>query len=268
MGSRDAPSAVNEIVTRAPMDAVAIAMVHGVSQDHRLFDQQVAAFERSYRLILMDLPGHGRSSAIPGPYGIQEYALSIDGALREAGIDECHFWGTHLGAGAGLLLACQCPDLFRSLILEAPVFPGRPLPSVSDLLARISAVARDQGIAEARDIWWREGRWFEVMRRRPAECRAAEQRRMIDDFAGHPWLDAGLISRPVGNVEARLAVLETPSLIISGEHDLPDFLKISEDLDAIMPNAERAMIPEAGGFPLWEFPDRVNQVAMDFLSRH
>jgi pimeloyl-ACP methyl ester carboxylesterase len=106
------------------------------------------------------------------------------------------------------------------------------------------------------------------MRRRPAECRAAEQRRMIDDFAGHPWLDAGLISRPVGTVEARLAVLETPSLIISGEHDLPDFLKISEDLDAIMPNAERAMIPEAGGFPLWEFPDRVNQVAMDFLSRH
>ena len=91
---------------------------------------------------------------------------------------------------------------------------------------------------------------------------------MIDDFEGQPWLDAGLISRPVGNIEVRLAVLETPSLIISGEHDLPDFLNIAQDLKAIMPKADRVIIPEAGGFPLWEFPDRVNQVAMDFLARH
>ncbi|MEZ5934645.1 MAG: alpha/beta hydrolase [Alphaproteobacteria bacterium] len=267
MATRGSPSAVYEIVTRASEDAAAIAMVHGVSQDHRLFDRQVAAFEGTCRLILIDLPGHGRSSAIPGPYGVQEYAASIDGALRDAGVDQCHFWGTHLGAGAGLLLACQRPDLFRSLILEAPVFPGRPLPSVSDLLRRISVVAKAQGIAAAREIWWQEGGWFEVMRRRPTECRAAAQRRMIDDFGGQPWLDAGLISRPVGDIGDRLAVLETPSLIISGEHDLRDFLNIAEDLEAIMPKASRVTIPEAGGFPLWEFPDRVNQVVMDFLGR-
>lgn len=257
-----------KIVNNAPENAASIVLVHGVSQDHRLFDRQVAAFQKAYRLILIDLPGHGRSSEVPGPYGLQEYASSIEGALEDAGVKDCHFWGTHIGAGAGLLLVSQHPDLFRSLVLEAPVFPGRPLPAVSDLLQRISAVAQDQGIAAAREIWWQEGGWFEVMRRRPTECRAADQRRIIDDFDGQPWLDASLISRPVTNLEEKLAALNTPSLIINGEHDLSDFLRIADDLDAIMPRAKRSIIPEAGGFPLWEFPDHVNQVVKEFLIRH
>lgn len=210
MASCSTSSAAYEIVTKAPRNAPSVALVHGVSQDHRLFDRQVAAFEKSCRLILIDLPGHGRSSRVPGPYGLQEYALSIERVLRGADMEDCHFWGTHIGAGAGLLLACQHPCLFRSLVLEAPVFPGRPLPAVSDLLRRISAVARDQGIAAAREVWWQEGGWFDVMRRRPTECRADDQRRIIDDFDGQPWLDAGLISRPLANVEKRLNALEMP----------------------------------------------------------
>jgi hypothetical protein len=34
-----------------------------------------------------------------------------------------------------------------------------------------------------------------------------------------------------------------------------------------LPDAERARIEEAGGFPLWEFPDRVNARVRRFLDR-
>ena len=267
MTSSDVVSAGYDIVMKASGEAPWIALVHGVSQDHRLFDRQVAAFETAFRLILIDLPGHGWSSQLAGPYGLGEYASSIGGALDDAGVDQCHFWATHLGAGAGLLLASQRPELFRSLALEAPVFPGRSLPAVSDFLPRIAEVAKDQGMAAARDIWWRQGGWFDVIRRRPIECRAAEQRRIIDGFDGRPWLDAGLISRPLGPIEERLTALNVPLLIMNGEHDLPDFLKAADDLAAIMPQATRATIPEAGGFPLWEFPDRVNPMVFEFFSR-
>ena len=38
-------------------------MVHGMSQDRRVFDAQTEAFQESYRIQLIDLPGHGASEA-------------------------------------------------------------------------------------------------------------------------------------------------------------------------------------------------------------
>ena len=244
-----------------------ITLVHGVSQDHRLFDRQVAAFGPDFNVLLVDLPGHGRSAAMPGPFGLPEYAASLGGALAEAEVTKTHFWGTHLGAGAGLLLACASPTTFDRLILEAPVFPGRPLPSVSSTLERVCRAAREHGMDAAREIWWQEGGWFDVMRTRPDVCRAAAQRAMIDDFPGRPWLDTGLLSRPIAPIDEALVRLPHPVLLINGEHDLEDFLTATEALAERLPDCRRAVIAEAGGFPLWELPDRVNEIVSQFLGR-
>ncbi len=254
-----------ETVTEAGPEAPWITLVHGVSQDRRVFLAQVAAFRTEFRLLLVDLPGHGLSTELPGPFGLEEFAASLEGALVEVGIGPSHFWGTHLGAAAGLLLACRAPERFTSLILEAPVFPGRALPSVSKTLARVAETAKAQGLEAAKRLWWEEGDWFAVMRARPEDCRAAEQCAIIADFQGRPWLDSGL-ARPIAPVEGALAQLETPALILSGEHDLTDFLEAAGALAALLPNAQRAIIEEAGGFPLWEFPDRVNTEVERFLN--
>jgi pimeloyl-ACP methyl ester carboxylesterase len=114
-----------ELVLDAGPSAPWIVMVHGVSQDRRVFSAQVRDFSKAYRLMLIDLPGHGRSGALTGPYGLVEFASGIRAAVRNAGISRFHFLGTHIGAGAGLLLATRDPDLFASVLLEGPVFPGR-----------------------------------------------------------------------------------------------------------------------------------------------
>lgn len=255
-----------QTVERAPPGAPWIALVHGVSQDHRVFDRQVEAFAADHRLILIDLPGHGLSTELPGPYGVQEYADSIAGALAAAGIGRTHFWGTHIGAGAGLLLACQTPDRFESLVLEAPVFPGRPIPVVAEMLAKVSEIVRVEGFPAARETWWQEGRWFDVMRAHPEACRAAEQQAIIADFSGKPLLDSGLITRPIAPIDEDLKALAVPTLIVNGEHDLPAFFEVAEALAALIPGCRRAVIEGGGGFPLWELPDRVNPVVRAFLE--
>lgn len=268
MTSKDIEPARFKTVTMAPEAAPWIVMVHGVSQDHEVFNRQVDAFQPNFRLLLIDLPGHGLSTDIPGPYGLREYATSIDGALTVAGLTQVHFWGTHLGAGAGLLLACEKPAVFSSLILEGPVIAGRPLPSVSSTLEKVSRAVRDAGLDTARDIWWEAGEWFAVMRARPVECRAAEQRAMIQRFQGGPWLDTGLVSRPIEPIGERLKTLPMPTLIINGEHDVAEFLNMASELADVIPDCKRTVIPDAGGFPLWEFPNRVNEIVCRFLNRH
>lgn len=257
-------SASYEIIDDLGAGAPWLLMVHGISQNRRVFSNQVSFFRATYRLLLVDLPGHGLSSDIPGPYGLDEYAASIAGAMDDAGVTGAVFWGTHLGAAAGLLLGCREAARFSALILEGPVFPGRSMPAVAQVLASVGETARIKGLAAARKLWWEEVGWFDVMRDRPEECRAVSQIAIIDEFEGAPWLDPGLIG-PVTLSEENLRTLGQPVLIMNGEHDLPDFLKAANDLSALIPDCRRVSVRDGGGFPFWEFPDRVNKKVRAFL---
>lgn len=261
-----AAAAAHPVTDTAPPDAPWLVMVHGASQDHRVFDAQVAAFRDAYRVLLLDLPGHGSSAGIAGPFGTVEYAAAVRAALTVAGITNCHYWGTHTGAVIGLWLACREAGLFRSLVLEGPFDPGQPIASVTTLFPEICAVAKRDGVAAAHDAWWRDGRWFDVMRDHPEVCRAAAQRAMIAGFGGAPWLYDGPPAAPVSSVMADLTDLTVPMLIVNGEHDLPDFLEAAGELDAALPDSRRVSIAGGGGFPLWEFPDAVNDAVADFLN--
>ena len=105
-----------------------LTMVHAATLDHRYFAAQAETLQREYRLLLVDLPGHGGSAGLPGPFGFGEYAASVLAAIDGAGIDTTHFLGTHTGAAVGLLLASRLPDRILSLTLESPPIPGVDLP--------------------------------------------------------------------------------------------------------------------------------------------
>ena len=242
-----------------------LVMVHGMSQDHRVFSAQVEAFKDRYRILLIDLPGHGLSAALPGPFGHLELAAQVAGAMAAAGVSRCHYWATHTGTSLGLLLASERPERFRSLVLEGAVLPGHAMPSVDVELDRVREVARSEGVAEARRLWFDHAPWFEVMRRRPKECRADGHRAIVSEFSGAPWLYQGRAAA-VAPIDKRLAVLELPVLLYNGAHDLGEFVAAAARLEELLPRVTRAAIPEAGGFPAWEFPQRVNRLVAEFLS--
>lgn len=243
-----------------------LTMVHGMSQDRRVFSAQVPVFQRDFRLLLIDLPGHGQSGDVPGPYGLAEFAAGVQAAMDDAGVFTTHYWGTHTGAGVGLLLASRHLERFQTLILEGPTLPGRDLPSVTRDLGRAKNTTRERGLQSAKEEWFTCAGWFEVIRRSPAQCRAAEHWAMIADFPGGPWLDT-TPPQMVPPLDSQLTNLTRPVLIVNGERDLEDFLRLSDELEGILPNVQRVRIPGGGGFPLWEFPDSVNLVVRRFLAK-
>ncbi len=254
-----------ETVLEAGDEAPWLVMVHGMTQDRRVFSAQVAAFKARYRILLVDLPGHGLSADIPGPFGHTEMASHVADALDEADVGRCHYWATHTGTSLGLLIAAERPTRFRTMILEGAVLPGHSMASVDAALQRVRDIARDEGLPEARRHWCAEGAWFDVMRQRPEECRTEAHWAIVAEFSGAPWLCEDEAA-PVRPVDHRFSFIDVPVLLYNGEHDLPDFLDAAEFLEARLPRARRATIPEAGGFPAWEFPDRVNPLVAEFLA--
>lgn len=255
-----------EAITRAGESAPWLTLVHGASQHSGLFSAQVDAFRADYRLLLVDLPGHGRSEGCPGPYGPAEYARAVLAAIDTAGVARTHFWGTHTGAGVALLLAAKHPQRLASLVLEGAVLPGVDLPYVTARFtqARQTAVAR--GVEAARAEWFRASAWFDVIRARPAECRAREHEALVAGFSGRPWLEAAT-PEPVASIRDSLARITQPVLLVNGELDIEDFLQVARELESSLSKVERVVVPGAGGFPLWEFPAVVNALVRHFLAR-
>ncbi len=240
-----------------------LLLAHGVSQNHRLFSRQIDTFQSCFNLLLVDLPGHGQSSSMSGPFGLKEFARSLATAQEKAGIEQSHFLGTHLGAGAGLLLATEEPSRIQSLLLEAPVLPGVPLPSVTSTLNTIRELATNKSMDVARLVWFQESAWFDVIRSNPGACRAEAQWEMISEFSGAPWLDT-VLAAPVSTIEPKLPSLNCPTLVVNGEYDLDDFKTIANRICRGIPDSQQATIPGGGGFPLWEYPEHFNQIAMRF----
>ncbi len=255
-----------ERITSAGKTRPWITMVHGASQHSGLFSAQVEAFQADYRLLLVDLPGHGRSVATPGPYGLAEYTRGVLAAIHAAEVERTHFWGTHTGAGVALMLAAQHPQLIASLVLDGPILPGVDLPYVTARYTRAKQTARERGIEAARAEWFRESRWFDVIRARPAQCRAKEHWDLISGFSGLPWTDAS-VPEQVAPIRPALARIAQPVLLVNGEHDVEDFVRVADEIASSVPHVQRVTVPGAGGFPLWEFPAEVNALVRQFLER-
>jgi pimeloyl-ACP methyl ester carboxylesterase len=242
-----------------------IVMLHGATQHSGLFSAQEACFRRSHHLLLVDLPGHGKSTHLPGPYGLVEYARSVAEAIDEAGIDSAHLWGTHTGAAVGLLLAAEDPRRFRSLVLEGAVLPGLDMPYVAETIRRASETAHRRGLVEARREWFETAAFFDAIRADPIACRAAAHRAMIEEFSGGPW--TGGAPSPAPDLTGRLAALSIPTLLINGERDVGDFLATAEFVAQRLPSVRRETVPGAGAFPLWERPELVNPLVQKWLDR-
>ena len=241
-----------------------MVMVHGMSQDHRVFGRQVEAFRSQYRILLIDLPGHGLSSDVAGPFGHVEFAEHVAQALSENGVEDACYWGTHTGATVGLWLAATARARFKKLILEGPVVPGENPRVVVDAIDLARRTAEKEGIAAAIKGWWRESCWFEHMRSNSLECRAAEHLSILMEFGGRPWTD-GSPARPVEDIKPRLANLLLPTLIYNGAADHPEFLDVARFLESELPDAQRRVVDNSGGFPGWENPDAVNAIVAEFI---
>jgi 3-oxoadipate enol-lactonase len=72
-----------------------------------------------YRLVIPDLPGHGRSRTIPGPYTVAVMAAKVAEALEQRGIRDAHLMGYSHGGTVAQQLGRDHRHLVRSLALVA-----------------------------------------------------------------------------------------------------------------------------------------------------
>src|SRR3954468_1315801 len=95
-----------------------LLLLHGIGSTHDDFAALRPQLDVDYRVLAADLPGHGRSPALPGRPTISAIADAIVADLDELGVGRVHVLGNSIGARIALELAVR--GRARSVVAISP----------------------------------------------------------------------------------------------------------------------------------------------------
>jgi pimeloyl-ACP methyl ester carboxylesterase len=250
-----------------PRDAPALVLIHGLGASTRWWDSVVPRLASSYRVIRIDLLGHGRSAKpAGGGYTIPQQAHRVGQALDRLGVEHAVLVGHSTGGYVATALAEQRGDLVTAIALidtgprmdafisGGPVGKLIDVPVVGQLLWRL----RTDGIIR-RGL----GTAFAPGFRVPQQA--------VDDTRGmtyHALTAASHASDDYLNQRSlpdRLTALGKPLLVIFGELD-QRWRSSSAALFRAVAGARVELVPRVGHSPMVEDPPDTATLLLDFTS--
>jgi pimeloyl-ACP methyl ester carboxylesterase len=237
-------------------EGLPLVLIHGFSFDMRTWDAQVEMLSRYFQVVRYDLRGFGKSSAPTGPYS---HAQDLHALIERLELSAPVLIGLSLGANIALSFALDHPGAVRGLVLASSGLPGFAWsePRPPDAAA---AVAKSQGVEPARQFWLNHP-LFDATRRSPAAF--ARVRGMIEEYSGWHWCNVNPAVQ--GGVIDRLSECVAPTLVLSGELDVPGYRRIAAKLSQDIPGAVLQTFPDAGHVINEEDPAGFSAAVLEFV---
>lgn len=248
-----------------------LVLLHGFTGSARSWQPLAAPLSRTFRVAVIDLIGHGQSEA---PTEIEHYRFnrSLDDLAEIASQLDLHtasWLGYSMGGRLALGLALRHPSLVSSLILES-ASPG--LADPDERLARersdaamASRIARD-GVDAFVGAWERLPLWISQANLLPEVLANQRQIRLQNRAAGLAGSLRGMGTGAQPSYWDHLGALRCRVLLVAGTLDTK-FAAIAARMAAAIPNADLALIPDAGHAVHLERPDHFLSCVCQFLAR-
>ncbi|MFD1146658.1 3-oxoadipate enol-lactonase [Saccharothrix hoggarensis] len=195
-----------------PADAPVVVLGNSLGTTTALWERQLPALHRGFRVLRYDHRGHGGTPAAPGPYRIDDLADDVLELLDALGLDRVSYCGVSMGGMVGMWLAGHAPERIERLVLccTAATFPT-PRP----WLDRAAAVRASGTGAIAPTAM---ARWFtpEFRDRSPDVVAKFHKGLSEVDDEGYAACCEALASLDLRSV---LPAIEAPTAVIAGAHD-------------------------------------------------
>lgn len=240
-----------------------LVFVHGLGLDGRMWDDQFERFARSYRVVRYDVRGFGRSDVPSGlPFNHAEDLRALLDHLEAPG---AHVIGLSMGGRIALHHALLHPQATLSLTLVDSALDGHTWTDrwEASFDAIVERAERDG--SQAGNALWLEHELFSPACERPGV--RAKLTEIVNDYSGWGWVhDSNAVGIDPPSSE-RLNEIHTPTLVVIGERDLPDFQRIAEALAAGIPDVRTVVIKGAGHMANMEAPEEFNSSVLAFVGQ-
>jgi len=238
-----------------------LLFIHGLGSSLRDWEEQVPIFSKNFKVITLDLRGHGQTDKPRGPYSIAMFANDIADLIKSLKIGPVHVVGISLGGAIGFNLAIFHPEIAKSLTvvnMSASV-PIKTLKEKQMFFLRILIVKlmgmRKMGEVLAKRLFIKPEQ--EELRERMATRWAENDKKA--------YLSS-LKTLKNWTVLERLREIKCPTLIIASDEDYTP-LEVKEEYTSLIPDAKLVVIKDARHAVTVEKPEEFNSILMDFLKQ-
>lgn len=252
-----------------------MVLLHGSNASLHTWEPLVRELSGEYRIIRLDLPGHGLTGANAArSYRVEDMMAAVDGTLAALGVDSVILGGNSMGGGISWRYAVENPQKVRAiLLLNAGGMPPR---------AQDAAPKSNIGFRIARSPL---GRWIggEVtprsLIRRSLEQSVADPALIDEAMVDRYW---ELLRFP-GNREATIArfgsprpdpaiaerarEIRVPTLILFGKEDRIINPSAALSFAERIAGSETVLFDAIGHLPMEEAPAQTANAIRDFLAR-
>jgi len=242
-----------DIHTVAAGSGPTIVFVHGWTCDTSSWRDQMPAFDDNYRVIALDLPGHGQSgSPADGLFSMELFARAVEAVRAEAGADRIVLVGHSMGAPVIRRYALDYPEHVAGLVAVDGSLDVRGF----------GRGGRGGGGAFAVTPEMRENMIRGMF---VAETPPELQQHILDMMLGAPEATAsGAMAAMFGQRVEAGEIVQAPALaVVAGTAALPNV----EAMREIVPDFEAAQVPGTGHFLMMEKPAEFNRLLAGFLDK-
>ncbi len=250
-------------------EGAVIVLLHGSNASLHAWEKWVEILGREYRVITLDLPGHGLTGRVSGDeYSIAAYMEVLDRFTRRLGLETFTLGGNSMGGHVSWRYALAHPARVESLILvDSSGFP--PLENETPLaifsLLRypfFRFIFRFLYVPSLTEAGVREAYNFSPVADDALLARYEE----LNLRSGQRLATALRFAGPGERITPPAGALTMAALIMWGEEDRLINVQRAHDFARIMPNAILALYPGTGHAPMEEIPERSARDVMSFMT--
>ena len=247
-----------------------VMLLHGFTGSSANWHPVMERLAGSFRVLAIDLIGHGRSDA---PTEIEQYAMpnianDLGLLLRQLNAIPAHWLGYSMGGRLALYIAVNHPQWVRSLILESAS------PGLCDVAERIARRQQDEALAdriESEGIesfvnQWEKIPLFASQEQLTAEARIALRAgRLANSAHGLANSLRGMGTGIQPSLWAQLDAIDKPTLLVAGEMD-DKFVALNQQMAEVIPDATLRIANGTGHTVHLEHTDEYGEWVLAFLN--
>jgi len=271
------------MLVSGPKDATPLILVPGVAGCAPLWRRQLPEFSKHFRVYALDIVGQpGKSDPTTPSFLGDDFAVWMVDVLDSLNIERAHFAGTSVGGWMVLRLGIHAPERVEKIVMLSPTGVSRARLPIKIWVTKFLNKRKDANALQddltAKSVTNKSpGASFGTFDRKLAKLMALctrhyrvdrsmgiynEDTQKVDLWKGMRVLRKFFLSEP----RSVLKQFDVPALLVFGEHEmLYDPHKVAKRARRIMPGLATDVIEGAGHAAIYDKPDEVNAVVVDYL---
>ncbi len=246
-----------------PANGPVVCMTHSLASDIGMWAEQVPALlAAGYRVLRIDMRGHGGSDPVAGDYSMNALGDDVALVLDALGLDKVHYIGLSIGGMLGQAFALDHPHRLVSA-MWCDTLPASPAGAAQVWAERMRTVREAGTLLPLADVTME--RWLtEAMHRRdPGRWQQIRDTIVGTTPAGYLGCCAAIQSFDFAD---RLPALRLPVLVVCGADDSGTPPAENRRIAELVPGGRYEQIADARHFPNVEHPDTFNHIMLEWLN--